>query len=136
MNKRFFISVTGYAVLALAMAGSAAAGSSLVSRDHVHGVSARNLVIEPGTDPSSVQLHFAGAERVSYVFSGTLEIMNSDGEVWRYRPQVYQVVNGRQKTVPVSFSFIGRDRVSLHVSRFDASAPLIVSPVSRTASGM
>jgi hypothetical protein len=135
MNKRFFPVVLS-ALLAVATVSSAFAGSGVVLRDKPHGAPNRDLVIEPGTDPSSVQLHFANAQRVTFLGTGSLEIVNIDGHAWRYRPEVYQIVNGKRKLVPVGFSFTGRDRVSLRLSKYDPSAPLIVSPVSGPADKM
>jgi hypothetical protein len=59
-----------------------------------------------------------------------------DGHAWRYRPDVYQVVNGKRKLLSVGFSFLGHDRVALHLDKYDPSVPLIVTPVSGVATGM
>ena len=115
---------------------SAAAGSGAASHGKAHDTLDHAYVIEPGTDPSSVQLHFAGARRVSFSGSGALEIVDMDGHAWRYRPDVYQVVNGKRKLLSVGFSFLGHDRVALHLDKYDPSVPLIVTPVSGVATGM
>lgn len=136
MNKRFLVPVVLSAILSVATVSSAFAGSGVAFRDTAHGAPNRDLVIQPGTDPSSVQLHFAGAQRVTYSGTGMLEIVNADGHAWRYRPEVYQIVNGKRKLITVGFSFVGRDRVTLRLTRYDQSEPLIVSPVSGPAKGM
>ena len=135
MKKRILITVTASAILALTMVGSAVAGPGFAyePRDNKSHDNLRSLIIEPGSDPSSVQLHFAGADRVTLSLSGSLEVVNSDGHIWHYRPDVYQIVNGKQKTVSVTFGVLGKDRVALHVSKFDPSAPLIVTPVKGPA---
>jgi hypothetical protein len=136
MSKRFLFSAVLSAILAVATVSSAFAGSGVVLRDKPHNSPNRDLVIEPGTDPSSVQLHFAGAQRITYSSTGVLEIVNPDGHAWRYRPEVYQIVNGKRRLVPVAFNFVGRDRVSLRLSKYDLSEPLIVTPVTGPATGM
>jgi hypothetical protein len=136
MNRRFLFPVVLSAVLAIATVSSAAAGSGVAYREKAHSTPDRDFVIQPGTDPSSVQLHFAGAQRVTFSGTGALEIVNLDGHAWRYRPEVYQVVNGKRKVVAVGFSFLGRNRVALRLSKYDPSAPLIVTPVSGPATGM
>jgi hypothetical protein len=136
MNKRFLVPVVLSALLVVTTVSSAVAGSGVAFRDKAHDTSNRDLVIEPGTDPSSVQLHFAGAQRVRYSGTGELEIVNKDGHAWRYHPEVYQIVNGKRRLITVGFSFVGRDRVTLQLTRYDAAEPLIVSPVSGPAKGM
>ncbi len=136
MNKRFLFPVVLSALLAVAAVNSAVAGSRVADRDKAHGATNRDYVIQPGTDPSSVQLHFAGAQRIFVSGTGELEIVNTDGHAWRYRPEVYQIVNGKRKGVTVGFSFLGRDRVALKVSRYDPSEPLIVTPVGGAVEGM
>ena len=61
---------------------------------------------------------------------GTLRITRRDGSFWLYKPSVYQIVNGKRRSVPVAFKAVGGDRVSLRLGKFDNSAPLVVGPVS------
>jgi hypothetical protein len=136
MNKRFLVPVVLSAVLMVTTVSSAAAGSGVASREKAHAAPSRAYVIEPGTDPSSVQLHFAGAQHVRYSGTGELEIVNTDGHAWHYRPEVYQIVNGKRKLLLVGFSFVGRDRVALHLDKYDPSVPLVLTPVSGAATGM
>ncbi len=136
MNKRFLVPVVLSAVLAVATVSSAVAGSGVASRGKANGTPDRAYVIEPGTDPSSVQLHFAGAQRVSSSGAGALEIVNLDGHSWRYRPEVYQMVNGKRKAVSVGFRFLAPDRVALHLAKYDESEPLIVTPITGVSTGM
>jgi hypothetical protein len=144
MNKRFFMSAAASGLLALAMGGHALAadvsavvnagfrtpGLSLVDRGH--GSSMRNLVMEPGSDPNSIQLHFNGAQRVSIGPVSSLEIVSADGTSWHYRPELYQVVNGKRHNVAVSFHIVDMSHVTLRVKKFDATAPLILGPVATT----
>jgi hypothetical protein len=136
MHKRFLFPVVLSAILAAATMSAAEAGSSVAYSEKAHTAPDRDYVIQPGTDPATVQLHFAGAQRVSFSGTGALEIVNQDGHAWRYRPEVYQVVNGKRKLLSVGFSFMGPDRVALRLSKYDPSAPLIVTPVSGVAVGM
>jgi hypothetical protein len=141
MNMKTIASAAASAALVLAMGANAVAadvgavnpaakgpGVSFVDRGGRGGL--KDLVVEPGTDPSTVELHFAGAQKISFGDVGTLTIVKADGSLWRYKPLVYQIVNGKRKFVSVGFHFVGRDRVSLRVDKLDPSAPLIVAPVS------
>jgi hypothetical protein len=141
MNMKMIASATASAALALAMGANAMAadagvvnteakkpGISFVDRGGRGGL--KDLVVEAGTDPSTVELHFAGAQKITFGDVGTLVIVKADGSLWRYKPLVYQIVNGKRKFVSTGFHFVGRDRVSLRVDKLDPSAPLIVAPVS------
>jgi hypothetical protein len=130
MNKRLFFPVSIFTLLAIGTITSAIAASGVDSQDRGHGPSRHELVIQPGTDPSTVQLHFVGAQRVTFSGVGSLQIIKADGGIWKYKPQVYQMVNGKRRDVPVTFSTVGRDRVALRVHKFDSSEPLMVTPVA------
>jgi hypothetical protein len=145
MNVKSFASVAASAGLALMMVGSALAadatttvgtsptvyqgGFAYVNHGYKNS-GAKDLVVEAGADPSSVELHFEGAQKVEFADVGTLRITRSDGTFWIYKPSAYQVVNGKQRFVPLAFHAIGKDRVALRLGKFDASAPLVVGPVS------
>lgn len=100
-------------------------GVSFVER---HG-GVKEVVLEAGTDPSTLELRFPGAQKVTFENVGTLLVINHDGSLWRYKPEVYQVVNGKRKPVLFGFHFVGNDRVSLKVQKLNPSAPLVVGPV-------
>ncbi len=141
MNKRVFVSAAVSAALALAVGGSAMAadihatgaghakhaGFDYVDRNGSGTV--KDLVVEAGADPGAVVLHFAGAQKVEFGDVGTLKITRADGSIWRYKPSVYQMVDGKRKYMTVGFHMLDKDRVSLKLVRFDASAPLVVGPV-------
>lgn len=140
MNKKFFVSAAASAAMALVMGANAmaadigttsqpykASGITYVDRSGNTGI--KDLVVEAGTDPKSVELHFAGAQKVEFGEAGGLRITRANGSIWHYKPQVYQLVNGKRHYVVVGFHFIGKDRVALRPGRFDTSAPLVVGPV-------
>lgn len=129
MNYRFCLSMSLCAVFALSMAGGAVAGSG--SYPGISRASARGGIVIDSNDGSTVQLHFKGADRIHIDLSGALEIVNSDGHVWHYRPDVYQVAGGRQKSVSVRIESIDKDRVVLQIGKRDASARIVVNPVGR-----
>jgi hypothetical protein len=108
--------------------GTRTVGISFLDRGGKGGL--KDLVVEAGTDPGSVELHFAGAQKIAFGDVGMLVITRADGSVWRYRPSVYQVVNGKRRPLIAGFHFVGQDRVSLRVSGYDSSVPLVVGPVS------
>jgi hypothetical protein len=135
MNAKKFLAVTLFAttLAGAALAAEATtttAGTSTPSTVHVTGAGVnQRAVIEAGTDPSALTLHFPGASKVSNAFPGGLEILNGGGAMWHYRPQVYQIVNGKRREVAATFRVTGKDSVVLVVGKIDKTADLIVSPV-------
>jgi hypothetical protein len=131
MNKKTFALATASAALALMTGTSAFAADlatantgyknpsvSFVDRDKKGEL--KDAVLEAGAD----------AQKVEFAGIGTLRITKANGSVWNYKPVVYQVVNGKRRPVTVAFRFIGKDRVSLRPHKVDASAPLVVGPVT------
>lgn len=141
MNTRFFVAAAASAALVMAMSVNAMAadagttntgyakhsGFAYVDRNSKGTV--KDLVVEAGADPGAVVLHFAGAQKVEFGDVGTLKITRADGSIWRYKPAVYQVVDGKRKFVTVGFHLLDKDRVSLKVTKFNASEPLVLGPV-------
>ncbi|MDQ1474100.1 MAG: hypothetical protein QOJ99_5580 [Bryobacterales bacterium] len=138
---KIFTTATASAVLALAIGANAVAadvtttnsgfrtpGISLVERGGRSGL--KDLVVQAGTDPGTVELHFAGAQKITFGDVGMLIITRADGSIWRYKPSVYQVVDGKRRPLIAGFHFMGKDRVSLKVDKYDSSAPLVIGPVS------
>ncbi len=115
----------GYTPGSVPAATTAASHVSLVAGSG----NAKQAVIEAGTDPSSVEIHFANAQRVSNAFGGGVEVVSKDGSLWHYRPHVYQTVNGKEREIAASFKVVDKDRVSLVVGKIDPTVPLVVSPV-------
>lgn len=142
MNRKLFVSAAASAALVIVMGANAiaadnstatagnktAAGVTFVEHGRKDGL--KNVVIEAGADPSVLELHFDGAQRVSFESVGTLLIVKADGTIWRYKPTVYQVIDGKQKNRLTTFRIMAKDRVSMKVDRLDSSVPLVVGPVS------
>src|SRR5579862_1123173 len=111
MNRRFLLTAT--ASILIGMAGSShakaadptsvpvlglnsASGLTLVQRN---AGKQKDLIVQPGTDPQSVQLRFEGANRVEAGAGGSVNIVKADGSTWHYKPNVYQVINGKNRNV-------------------------------------
>jgi hypothetical protein len=123
MNKRVWITAVGTIVASLGMGGSVlAAEASTPAPAYTSAMTA--------TNNGSVELHFAGAERVSQNGKGGLDVFKADGSVWHYRPNVYQVVNGKRRSVLPNYHIVDRDRVELQMKNADPSAAVVVNPRS------
>ena len=119
MTRNTFLSAVATGILALSMGGNAMAA------DVTGGASATKKATAV-TEPYSLQLHFAGAESVTFYQVGTLMIHKADGTTWKYRPTVTQTVNGKRKFLNADLRIVGKDRVEVKASTIDATAPVLV----------
>lgn len=119
MTKNTFLSAVATGILALSLGGNAMAAD-------VTGNTSATKKTSAITEPYSVQLHFAGAEKVTFYDAGTLRIHKADGTTWKYRPNVTQTVNGKRKFLNADFKIVGKDRVEVEATTVDAVAPVLV----------
>lgn len=129
MNKNTFLSAVATGILALSMGGHAMAADVTGGTQAPMKTASPNqsmVVLEAGTDPSSLQLHFNGAQKVSFYDAGTLQITKADGSTWKYRPNITQNVNGKRKYLVPGFRIVGKDRVDVVVSNWDSSSPVML----------
>lgn len=91
----------------------------------VSTVNSRDLMIQGASETAPVQLHFAGAERLEIVAPGELSVMRH-GSRQRYRPDAYQIINGKARHLTVSYALNGGDRVTVDFGNFDRNAPIFL----------
>jgi hypothetical protein len=121
-NSSFFCSLTAVGVLALCTTGYAADAANLPR----HNAAPVIATAPPG---EKVVLHFQGAERIFTDGSGRLEVLDADGAIRRYRPALFQTVDGKRKNVTFSCHVVDRDHVELKAVHPDPSAPLELAPI-------
>jgi len=85
-----------------------------------------DLVVMPGAGAGAVRLHFSGAERLHNDFKGGLTIIKDNTGLMHYRPEAYQVVNGKFRTVEVHFRIEGKDEATVVFSKTDPGVPIVV----------
>jgi hypothetical protein len=121
-NSSFFRSLTAVGVLALCTTGYAA---NVDSRQR-HNAAPTIATAAPG---EKVVLHFQGSERIFTDGSGRLEVLSADGGIRRYRPTLFQMIDGKRKTVAFSCRVIDAEHVELTAVHPDPSAPLELAPI-------
>lgn len=129
MNTKTFLSAVATGILALSMGGHAMAADVSSGTQAAVKTATTNqnmVVLEAGTDPSSLQLHFNGAQKVTFYDAGTLQITKADGSTWKYRPSITQNVNGKRKYLVPGFRIVGKDRVAVVIANWDSSSPVIL----------
>lgn len=87
-----------------------------------------DFILEPGSDPSRIQMALSGADQIKLDSRGDLKIRIGNSEVTLHRPSIYQELRG--KRVPISGSFtIWENRIGFHVKPYDRTQALIIDPV-------
>lgn len=95
-----------------------------------------DMIVQPGADPSQIQLQYSGANKVE-VKKGNLIITTTVGTVTEQMPTAYQYINDERVSVKVAYSLSG-DKLKYKISGdYDKSYPLIIDPsyVFSTVSG-
>ena len=91
----------------------------------VSTVNSRDLRIQGASETAPVQLHFAGAERIELVGPGELIVLRH-GSRQHYRPDAYQIINGKARHLTVGYTVNGGDRVTVNFGNFDNTAPIFL----------
>jgi hypothetical protein len=122
MKYSFFPSMAAAGILALGVNAYAADPASIPERGAPPAIASS----EPG---QSLTLHFEGSERISVDGSGRLEVIHGDSTIRRYRPALFQTIDGKRKIVRYSYHVVDGDHVQLKPIHPDPSAPLELAPV-------
>ena len=87
-------------------------------------VNSRDLIIEGASEAVPVQLHFGGAERIELGPPGELIVLRHGSRQY-YRPDAYQIVDGKWRPLTVGYTING-DRVTLNFGNFDNTTPVFL----------
>jgi hypothetical protein len=88
-------------------------------------VNSRDLIIQGASETAPVQLHFGGAERIELGPPGELIVMRHGSRQY-YRPDAYQIVDGKWRPLTLGYTLDGADRVTVNFGNFDNSAPVFL----------
>src|SRR6266478_5521073 len=91
-----------------------------------------DLLIDPGVDPTVIELDFEGADKVKIDAQGNLRLLIAGGEVLLGKPRIYQMVPGsqeRRKNIAGGYALKAGGHVGFEVGDYDRNQPLIVDPV-------
>jgi hypothetical protein len=121
---------TSAAVFTLVLASLASAAEVVTTADANTKVTRLNeldIMVQCAAETGSIQLHFAGAERIDHGTSGDLLIFKGGGGGRAYyHPDIYQLIDGKVKSVRVSYKLNGPDRATMSFLNFKKEAPLIL----------
>jgi gliding motility-associated-like protein len=86
------------------------------------------FIVSPKTDPSLIQLSFAGHKDLKVDSKGNLRISTSLGEIIEKKPYTYQIINGKIIEIPCSFKVEGEE-VRFELGKYNENYNLIIDPV-------
>lgn len=101
--------------------------------DMTYGGTDRRLksefIVAPGADPTRIRLKYSGFDRIGLEADGSLLFRFSTGELQEEAPNVYQVLNGKQVSVPCKYEIDQDGTVGFTVQSYDTTQKLIIDPV-------
>ena len=86
-----------------------------------------DLVVNPGSDPSQVTMHFEGTGAIRYEANGDFVVQTPDGELRHTNPEVYQSDGHAASRVSACFRPAGQRDVTLAVDHYDSLQPLVMT---------
>lgn len=96
-----------------------------------------DFIVQPGSDPSQIQLEFEGQDGLEIDRKGQLIIQTSLGNVIEMKPYAFQVVNGTARVVPCNFKLDGSVLSYEFPEGYHKHAELVIDPtlIFSTSSG-
>ena len=88
-----------------------------------------DFIVKPGADVKSINLNFKGASSLKVVDSHRLEIGTVLGAKYQQGLFAYQMIGGKQISVPVKFNKIDETHVGFEVGAYDHSKALVIDPL-------
>jgi hypothetical protein len=87
-----------------------------------------DFVVGPGADPACIRLKIAGAQKMRVNGKGQLVMKTAGGAVRWNKPEIYQEVDGQQRSVKGKYVLGRGHEVGFQVAAYDTAKPLIIDP--------
>jgi len=85
--------------------------------------------VQPGADPSKIQVQVDGAKGLKLSKDGEIIIQTGLGDLKLSKPVAWQEKDGKKLPVEVSYKLIGKNRYSFVVAKADPSLPIVIDPI-------
>ncbi len=85
--------------------------------------------VQPGADPSKIQVQVDGAKGLKLSKDGEIIIKTGLGDLKLSKPVAWQEKDGKKLPVEVSYKLIGKNRYSFVVAKADPSLPIVIDPI-------
>jgi YD repeat-containing protein len=88
-----------------------------------------DFVVQPGANPSAIQLAWQGVTALTLDAHGNLVLTTGGGQVVQQAPVFYQTANGARQAVTGQTILSGLNQAGFLVGPYDATKPLVIDPV-------
>jgi hypothetical protein len=85
--------------------------------------------VQPGADPSKIQVQVDGAKGLKLSKDGEIIIKTGLGELKLSKPIAWQEKDGKKLPVEVSYKLVGKNRYSFEVAKADPNLPIVIDPI-------
>jgi hypothetical protein len=85
--------------------------------------------VQPGADPSKIQVQVDGAKGLKLSKDGEIIIKTGLGDLKLSKPIAWQEKDGKKLPVEVSYKLIGKNRYSFEVAKADPTLPIVIDPI-------
>jgi hypothetical protein len=94
---------------------------------------AANFIVQPGVDPSTIELEYVGATELTVDEAGRLRVRGADGVWIDGTPESWQDGPNGREPVESRYELRGGSKFGFIVGGYDPSRPLVVDPPSERA---
>ncbi len=123
--EKSFKNIPAYRTLSLG-----APYKGIEARLTAHGNNVEKLFyVQPGADPSRIQLKVTGAEALEVSKDGRLHAETPYGRLAFLPPRAFQVIEGRKQPVKVAYRLLDKSRYGFSVGPYDRSRELVIDPI-------
>ncbi len=88
-----------------------------------------DFAVAPQADPSAIQLHFEGADRLQIDARGDLILHVGSSELRQHKPVVYQIIAGKRHEVRARYQIQDSKTVFFALGKYDRWHTLVIDPV-------
>lgn len=94
-----------------------------------NGTVEKIFTVEPGANPSAIQLEIDGAESLAISDSGEMLIKNNQSSLTMSAPVAYQETPTGKTNVHVEYRLINQTQYGFTVGKYNPDLPLIIDPI-------
>ena len=88
-----------------------------------------DFAIAAGVSPSSIAIHFDGADKISVNARGELVLKLAGSEILQPKPLIYQTVDGVRREISGGYKILDAHSVAFNIGKYDRALPLVIDPV-------
>jgi hypothetical protein len=88
-----------------------------------------DFIVQPGSNPQAIQLHFAGAQKLKLAPNGDLEVLGKNGQIAFHKPEIYQEKAGQRQPIQGRFALEANNQVGFAIGSYDPSLSMVIDPV-------